>query len=71
MTEIRQPATSQARRTAAGEVVELWQSEDPPMTGRALAILPWETTTDTVVSSRAAADRDLDEPLRGRRHRPT
>ena len=38
------------RRSATDEVVELWQSEDPPMAGQRLAIRPWETTTDTVVS---------------------
>ena len=40
----------EARRTVDGEVVELWQSEDPPMTTPALTIPRWETTTDTIVS---------------------
>ena len=37
-----------ARRTAAGEVVELWQAEDAPA-APPIGIPPWQTTTDTVV----------------------
>ena len=36
------------RRTAAGEVVELWQAEDAPA-APPIGIPPWQTTTDTVV----------------------
>ena len=57
------------RRTTAGAVVALWQSEDPPMNQPALGVSPWETTTDTVVSTGPPPTATLASALRGHRRR--
>ena len=38
------------RRTAGGEVVEIWHQEDPPAAGMPISIPFWETTTDTLAA---------------------